>query len=77
MTEEQKATLFKVLEANFPKYKGKFTEATNLSEVPGWDSVSHVAMMLDLEDEFGITIAEETYFDLTSVASLIGQIDGA
>lgn len=69
------AALQSIVERNFPKYKGTISEDTEFSTIPGWDSVSHVAMMLDVEDDLGVAIPEEEYFDLTSVSALVGRIE--
>lgn len=38
--------------------------------VQQWDSLSHVELMLRLEEEFGLEIAEDTMVELTSVAAI-------
>jgi acyl carrier protein len=70
MTDELTAGIATIVSANFPRYKGEVTDDLEFPTVPGWDSVSHVAMLLDVEDHFGATIPEESYFDISTVALL-------
>lgn len=65
-----------IIRENFPKYRGDVTRETRLSGIPGWDSVSHVAMLLDIEDAFGVTFPEERYYDFATVGDLEDAIDG-
>ena len=35
----------------------KFTEDLSIDNIPGWDSMAHVGLILALQKEFGVTIA--------------------
>jgi acyl carrier protein len=62
---------------NFPKHDKPVMNATRFQDLAGWDSVGHVAMMLDVESRFGVTIPQEEMFDIVDVASLKKRILGA
>ena len=38
---------------------------------PRWDSVAHLQLILDLEEEFGVTIANDDVLQMTSVRSVM------
>jgi acyl carrier protein len=38
--------------------------------VPGWDSVLHVVLMLEIETEFGVTISPEEAAELPTIGAL-------
>ena len=39
-------------------------------QVPGWDSLRHLEVMLALETEFGVRIPAETMLELTSLPAI-------
>jgi acyl carrier protein len=50
---------------------GKFTEDLSIDNVPGWDSMAHVGLILALQKEFGISIPPADALELTSIANII------
>ena len=60
------------------------TRRTTQSDLPGWDSVGHLNLMLVLEETFGISIEVSDMEKLTSVENIVraigersGQREGA
>jgi acyl carrier protein len=49
----------------------KFTEDLSIDNVPGWDSMAHVGLILALQEEFGISILPADALELTSIANII------
>ena len=49
----------------------KFTEDLSIDNVPGWDSMAHVGLILALQKEFGISIPPVDAIELTSVKNII------
>jgi len=49
----------------------KFTEDLSIDNVPGWDSMAHVGLILALQKEFAISIPPADAIDLTSVRNII------
>ena len=49
----------------------KFTEDLSIDNVPGWDSMAHVGLILALQKEFAISIPSADAIDLTSVRNII------
>ena len=50
---------------------GKFTEDLSIDNVPGWDSMAHVGLILALQKEFAISIPPADAIELTSVKNII------
>ncbi|MGD0571633.1 MAG: acyl carrier protein [Sedimentisphaerales bacterium] len=49
----------------------KFTEDLSIDNVPGWDSMAHVGLILALQKEFAVSIPPVDALELTSVSSII------
>jgi acyl carrier protein len=45
-------------------------DSMSFLNVTGWDSMAHVALMLALEREFGVSISPVAALDLTDVAAI-------
>ena len=45
-------------------------DSMSFLNVAGWDSMAHVALMLALEREFGVSISPAAALDLTDVAAI-------
>jgi acyl carrier protein len=65
-----------IVRQNFPNHQTPIEDATRFQDLAGWDSVGHVAMMLDVETRFGVSIPAEEMFDVVDVASLKERILG-
>ena len=51
------------------------TEATMASDVPGWDSLTHVQIVVGVESEFGIRMTSTEVARLENVGSLIDLVE--
>ena len=49
----------------------RFTEDLSIDNVPGWDSMAHVGLILALQKEFGVSIPPIDALELTSVSNII------
>ncbi len=52
------------------------TEATTARDIPGWDSVKMVEIILRTEEEFGITLRSREVDSLRSVGDLVRIVAG-
>ena len=50
---------------------GKFAEDLSIDNVPGWDSMAHVGLILALQKEFAISVSPADAIELTSVKNII------
>jgi acyl carrier protein len=51
------------------------TEATTAEDVPGWDSMTHIALIVEAECRFGITFAAAELDGLRRVGDLARLIE--
>jgi acyl carrier protein len=50
---------------------------TEFGDLPQWDSMGHMEVMVALEKEFGVEITAETITDLVSVAAICAHIEAS
>ena len=48
---------------------------TSAQDVDGWDSVTHVVLLVAIEREFGLRFAAGEMADLTDVGELVARIE--
>jgi acyl carrier protein len=54
-------------------------ELTEFTEIPGWDSVGHIALMMELEAEFGVRFPTESINEPKTskdILALIARVKG-
>jgi acyl carrier protein len=67
------------MKINNEKLKESFSEALNIpldrvvdeltyQSIPEWDSISHMVLISQLEDDFGLSIDTDDVIDMSSVA---------
>lgn len=60
-------------ETRFPDVT-KISATTTANEVPGWDSLAHVRIMLGIEMELDITIPTELTYEAKTVGDLVDLV---
>lgn len=50
------------------------TEDTSIGDLPEWDSVGNLSVILAIENSFGVEIPIEDLFDLTTVSSFCEEV---
>lgn len=53
----------------------KLTPQSRLGLHPGWDSLTHVKVVMALEEHFGIEITDDVIIRLTSIAAIQEFLD--
>jgi acyl carrier protein len=51
------------------------TAASEAADVEGWDSSTHLVLMMALEEEFGISFDLDEVTELTSIGAIADAID--
>ena len=51
------------------------TPDLEFGDIPEWDSLGHMEVMMQLEEEFGIEISAETIADLISIPKISEHIE--
>ena len=60
-----------ILAEQFNTAPESITRATAALDIDGWDSVTHVYVMLEIERRFGVTIRDDRVFTLDNVGDLV------
>ena len=53
----------------------RITRETNAADVPGWDSLTHVTLLLNVEKRFGLRFSSAQVASLNSVGDLVDLIE--
>lgn len=67
--------LTQVFESVFDQKGLSITPETTSNDVEGWDSMSHVTMLLAVEDHFGIEFQPFEIANLDNVGALVALIE--
>jgi acyl carrier protein len=51
------------------------TMETNASDVPGWDSMGHLSLASNLEQDFGITLDVDELLEMETVRDIVRIIE--
>ena len=54
---------------------GVITDTLSSGDIPEWDSVGNLAIISTIEQEFEVEFPLEDLFDLTSVKSLVDEVN--
>lgn len=54
---------------------GRITLELSIGDVPQWGSMAQMAIIIALQNKFGVKIPMEDLFDLTSVGDLVMEIE--
>lgn len=73
--EEIYARLAKSFETVFGASPATLNDQTTARDVEGWDSVSHIDMICEIEDGFGITFTTGEVAGLENVGQLVNLIE--
>jgi len=66
MREKLKQVMAEVFEVD----AALITEKSNMDNLDGWDSLSHIRLIAALEEKFGVTLTSDEIATLTSVAAV-------
>ncbi len=53
----------------------RLTEATVAEDVADWDSVAHVAIIVNVEQHFGIRFESEEYMEFATVGEMVDCVE--
>ncbi len=54
----------------------QITPRSCAEEIPGWDSVQHLNLVLALEDEFGVRFDPEEIDEMKTVGQIVALLEG-
>lgn len=62
-----------IISAFFNVPEDRVTDATVVDDIEGWDSTSHVGLVLDIEDHLGIEFSVERITAFENVGDLVNE----
>jgi hypothetical protein len=71
------AALYPLLERALNAPGFRFAPDLGARDVPGWDSLHHMILILDINDHFGVDLSAETTAELPDIAALLAAIQAA
>jgi acyl carrier protein len=78
MTEDQVFEVArKAIHRRFGAPENTITRGTVASDVPGWDSVNHAALLMELESLLGSELPVEKLFGVENLGELCDEISRA
>lgn len=54
--------------------KMRLSKETKIEDIPEWDSLAHIRIIAEIEEEFNIQIPLNKVMDIATIADLIGCI---
>jgi acyl carrier protein len=70
------AVISEIIAAQFGGDADEITRETTAMDVDGWDSASHVILVLEVEQQLGVTFPDERVSDLRDVGDMIDIVEG-
>ena len=74
MRQESFSKLTGIFRTMFNQPQLELTEDLTAADVPGWDSLKHVSLMVTIESEFGVRFSNTEIAELAKVGELIAMI---
>jgi acyl carrier protein len=57
------------------KYQGQITPAVSREDVPRWDSLQHLALVAEIEQQFGISLSLDEMVEIRSVGDICNVLE--
>ena len=54
----------------------RIDETVSVESLKPWDSMAHIALILELEGAFGVSISTDQAIEMTSVPDILRMLDG-
>jgi acyl carrier protein len=62
--------MVQAIRETFNEFTVPIDETTTAADVPGWDSLNHVVLLLEFEDRFGVVLTAEETAEVPNVGAL-------
>lgn len=53
----------------------KLADATTAQDIPGWDSLTHINLIIEIEDEFGLKFTVDDIAGLKNVGEMVAMVE--
>ena len=59
----------------FPNYEDEVTEGTSADDIPVWDSMNHLNLMMVIQDKFNINLDFSDIISINSIRDIINTVN--
>ncbi len=63
----------KIISETFQIKESSITSQTNMQDIDSWDSLTHMELIVSLEDEFSIEFTADEIMAMTDVEKVVGE----
>jgi acyl carrier protein len=63
--------LKKIMVSVFRLHKDIISDDAKMSDVPGWDSLSHMNLILEIEREYGVQLSGDDIAEMQSIPKIV------
>ena len=74
MSDIRKEKIFKIIATIMRYEQSSINEATTAKDIPGWDSLKHMRLIMALEKEFGIKFKTSQIAAMQNVGEIINAV---
>lgn len=53
----------------------QLAEATTAQDIPGWDSLMHINLIIEIEEEFGLKFTVDDIVGLKNVGEMVAMVE--
>lgn len=75
MKSETLETVSEIVASELKIATAQISENLSVGDVPQWGSMAQMAIIVALQNKFGVKIPMEDLFDLTSVGDLVAEVE--
>ncbi len=75
MADETRDRLRRLMAELFKCDLSELTDSTGPGDIPGWDSLGHVALMAEIQKQFGTHVPVEDAIEVESIADLVAILE--
>jgi len=75
MTERVRTALIEAIREETDAFDVVITDATTAADVPGWDSMAHVRIVMNAENRLGKKFTIAATYEARNVAELVAALD--
>ena len=68
-------TMTTVFKRVFDDESIKLVDTTTAQDIPGWDSLTHINLIIEIEEEFGLKFTVDDIADLKNVGEMVSMVE--
>ncbi len=69
------STMVKVFRRVFDDETLQLADATTAQDIPGWDSLTHINLIIEIEEEFGLKFTVDDIAGLKNVGEMVAMVE--